>query len=114
MDQGRDFDSDPAGDRNFCRQLCMWEENGESTRRRVAGRNEDHADPYSNTYKDAVAQSGSVTMVNEYLVQKEEGKAAGSSKSGSSEEQTAADSSDSGSDATGNSTDEETETGSGD
>ena len=27
--------------------------------------------------KDAVAQSGSVTMVNEYLVQKEEGKAAG-------------------------------------
>ena len=25
-------------------------ENGESTRRRVAGRNEDHADPYSNTY----------------------------------------------------------------
>ena len=64
--------------------------------------------------KDAVAQSGSVTMVNEYLVQKEEGKAAGSSKSGSSEEQTAADSSDSGSDATGNSTDEETETGSGD
>ena len=32
-----DFDSDPAGDRNFCRQLCMWEENGESTRRRVAG-----------------------------------------------------------------------------
>ena len=61
-----------------------------------------------------VAQSGSVTMVNEYLVQKEEGKAAGSSKSGSSEEQTAADSSDSGSDATGNSTDEETETGSGD
>jgi len=55
-----------------------------------------------------------VTMVNEYLVQKEEGKAAGSSKSGSSEEQTAADSSDSGSDATGNSTDEETETGSGD
>ena len=50
MDQGRDFDSDPAGDRNFCRQLCMWEENGESTRRRVAGRNEDHADPYSNTY----------------------------------------------------------------
>ena len=45
MDQGRDFDSDPAGDRNFCRQLCMWEENGESTRRRVAGRNEDHADP---------------------------------------------------------------------
>ena len=34
----------------FCRQLCMWEENGESTRRRVAGRNEDHADPYSNTY----------------------------------------------------------------
>ena len=23
MDQGRDFDSDPAGDRNFCRQLCM-------------------------------------------------------------------------------------------
>ena len=51
-------------------------------------------------------------MVNEYLVQKEEGKAAGSSKSGSSEEQTAADSSDSGSDATGNSTDEETETGS--
>ena len=36
------------------------------------------------------------------------------SKSGSSEEQTAADSSDSGSDATGNSTDEETETGSGD
>ena len=65
-------------------------------------------------HKDAVAQSGSVTMVNEYLVQKEEGKAAGSSKSGSSEEQTAADSSDSGSDATGNSTDEETETGSGD
>lgn len=53
-------------------------------------------------------------MVNEYLVQKEEGKAAGSSKSGSSEEQTAADSSDSGSDATGNSTDEETEAGSGD
>ena len=50
VDQGRDFDSDPAGDRNFCRQLCMWEENGESTRRRVAGRNEDHADPYSNTY----------------------------------------------------------------
>ena len=46
----KDFDSDPAGDRNFCRQLCMWEENGESTRRRVAGRNEDHADPYSNTY----------------------------------------------------------------
>ena len=44
------FDSDPAGNRNFCRQLCMWEENGESTRRRVAGRNEDHADPYSNTY----------------------------------------------------------------
>ena len=30
MDQGRNFDSDPAGDRNFCRQLCMWEENGES------------------------------------------------------------------------------------
>ena len=109
MDQGRDFDSDPAGDRNFCRQLCMWEENGESTRRRVAGRNEDKP-----VNKDAVAQSGSVTMVNEYLVQKEEGKAAGSSKSGSSEEQTAADSSDSGSDATGNSTDEETETGSGD
>ena len=26
------------------------EQNGESTRRRVAGRNEDHADPYSNTY----------------------------------------------------------------
>ena len=68
----------------------------------------------SQVNKDAVAQSGSVTMVNEYLVQKEEGKAAGSSKSGSSEEQTAADSSDSGSDATGNSTDEETETGSGD
>ena len=21
--KGRDFDSDPAGDRNFCRQLCM-------------------------------------------------------------------------------------------
>ena len=63
--------------------------------------------------KDAVAQSGSVTMVNEYLVQKEEGKATGS-KSSSSEEQTAADSSDSSGDATGNSTDEETETGSGD
>ena len=63
--------------------------------------------------KDAVAQSGSVTMVNEYLVQKEEGKASGS-KSSSSEEQTAADSSDSSGDATGNSTDEETETGSGD
>ena len=30
--------------------LGMWEENGESTRRRVAGRNEDHADSYSNTY----------------------------------------------------------------
>lgn len=64
--------------------------------------------------KDAVAQSGSVTMVNEYLVQKEEGKAAGSSKSGSSEEQIAEDSSDSSGDATGNSTDEETEAGSGD
>ena len=48
--KGRDLYSDPAGDRNFCRQLCMWEENGESTRRRVAGRNEDHADSYSNTY----------------------------------------------------------------
>ena len=121
MDQGRDFDSDPAGDRNFCRQLCMWEENGESTRRRVAGVMKITPIPTATptpvprqVNKDAVAQSGSVTMVNEYLVQKEEGKAAGSSKSGSSEEQTAADSSDSGSDATGNSTDEETETGSGD
>ena len=120
MDQGRDFDSDPAGDRNFCRQLCMWEENGESTRRRVAVMKITPIPTATPTpvprqvNKDAVAQSGSVTMVNEYLVQKEEGKAAGSSKSGSSEEQTAADSSDSGSDATGNSTDEETETGSGD
>ena len=99
----------------------MWEENGESTRRRVAGVMKITPIPTATptpvprqVNKDAVAQSGSVTMVNEYLVQKEEGKAAGSSKSGSSEEQTAADSSDSGSDATGNSTDEETETGSGD
>ena len=116
MDQGRDFDSDPAGDRNFCRQLCMWEENGESQGvMKITPIPTATPTPVPRQVnKDAVAQSGSVTMVNEYLVQKEEGKAAGSSKSGSSEEQTAADSSDSGSDATGNSTDEETETGSGD
>ena len=118
MDQGRDFDSDPAGNRNFCRQLCMWEQNGDAESQGVMKITPiPTATPTPvprQVNKDAVAQSGSVTMVNEYLVQKEEGKAAGSSKSGSSEEQTAADSSDSGSDATGNSTDEETETGSGD
>ncbi len=88
MDQGRNFDSDPAGDRNFCRQLCMWEENGESTRRRESqGVMKITPIPTATptpvprrVNKDAVAQSGSVTMVNEYLVQKEEGKAAGSSK----------------------------------
>lgn len=63
--------------------------------------------------KDAVAQSGSVTMVNEYLVQKEEEKTAGSSKNSSSEDQTAADSSDSGASVTGDSTDEGSETGDG-
>ena len=63
--------------------------------------------------KDAVAQSGSVTMVNEYLVQKEEGKTAGSSKNSSSEDQTATDSSDSGASGTGDSTDEGSETGDG-
>ena len=63
--------------------------------------------------KDAVAQSGSVTMVNEYLVQKEEGKAAGSSKNSSSEDQTAGNSSGSGIGDTGDSTDEESETGDG-
>ena len=63
--------------------------------------------------KDAVAQSGSVTMVNEYLVQKEEGKTSGSSKSSSSEDQTAGNSSDSGAGGTGDSTDEESETGDG-
>ena len=122
MDQGRDFDSDPAGDRNFCRQSGAWKKKtvkapdaeSQGVMKITPIPTATPTPVPRQVNKDAVAQSGSVTMVNEYLVQKEEGKAAGSSKSGSSEEQTAADSSDSGSDATGNSTDEETETGSGD
>lgn len=62
--------------------------------------------------KDAVAQSGSVTMVNEYLVQKEEGKTAGSSKSSASSDTEA--SSDSSTAGTGDSSGEETEDSTGD
>ena len=41
--------------------------------------------------KDAVAQSGSVTMVNEYLVQKAEGKTSGNAKADSAGEDTSSD-----------------------
>ena len=34
----------------FAGSCAYGKKNGESTRRRVAGRNEDHTDPYSNTY----------------------------------------------------------------
>ncbi len=81
MDQGRDFDSDPAGDRNFAGSCACGKKTVKAPDAESQGVMKITPIPTATptpvprqVNKDAVAQSGSVTMVNEYLVQKRRGK----------------------------------------
>ena len=78
----------PSGDRDFCRKLCMRQKKVKEPDAASQGVMKITPIPSPTptvaprqVNKDAVAQSGSVTMVNEYLVQKEEQSASGTSTS---------------------------------